>query len=127
MIAWPSASGTRTPAESLSTLNGSPVRPETYATEFAQLPKDAGMPAIRLRHVRHTAATMLLDSGMTPSQHPNGWVTTQASATKSAARVITEGLRLESDPSIRVTTISPGVTETELVTRHSLPENRDTT
>jgi NADP-dependent 3-hydroxy acid dehydrogenase YdfG len=36
------------------------------------------------------------------------------SATKSAAGVITEGLRLESDPSIRVTTISPGVTETEL-------------
>jgi NADP-dependent 3-hydroxy acid dehydrogenase YdfG len=36
------------------------------------------------------------------------------SATKSAAGVITEGLRLESNPSIRVTTISPGVTETEL-------------
>jgi NADP-dependent 3-hydroxy acid dehydrogenase YdfG len=37
------------------------------------------------------------------------------SATKFAVRAITEGLRLESDPSIRVTTISPGVTETELL------------
>jgi NADP-dependent 3-hydroxy acid dehydrogenase YdfG len=36
-------------------------------------------------------------------------------ATKFAARAITEGLRLESDPAIRVTTISPGVTETELL------------
>jgi NADP-dependent 3-hydroxy acid dehydrogenase YdfG len=37
------------------------------------------------------------------------------SATKSAAGVITEGLRLESDPGIRVTTVCPGVTETELL------------
>ena len=36
-------------------------------------------------------------------------------ATKFAARAITEGLRLESDPAIRVTTVSPGVTETELL------------
>jgi NADP-dependent 3-hydroxy acid dehydrogenase YdfG len=36
------------------------------------------------------------------------------SATKFAAWAITEGLRLESDPSIRVTTISPGVVESEL-------------
>ncbi|NGN63342.1 SDR family oxidoreductase [Streptomyces sp. A7024] len=35
-------------------------------------------------------------------------------ATKYAARAITEGLRLESDPSIRVTTVSPGVVESEL-------------
>ncbi|MCO5969472.1 SDR family oxidoreductase [Actinoallomurus soli] len=34
--------------------------------------------------------------------------------TKYAAWAITEGLRLESDPSIRVTTISPGVTTSEL-------------
>jgi NADP-dependent 3-hydroxy acid dehydrogenase YdfG len=34
--------------------------------------------------------------------------------TKFAAWAITEGLRLESDPGIRVTTISPGLTETEL-------------
>lgn len=36
------------------------------------------------------------------------------SATKYAAWALTEGLRLESDPSIRVTTISPGVVESEL-------------
>jgi len=36
------------------------------------------------------------------------------SATKYAAWALTKGLRLESDPSIRVTTISPGVVETEL-------------
>lgn len=34
--------------------------------------------------------------------------------TKYAAWAITEGLRLELDPSIRVTTISPGVVESEL-------------
>ncbi|MFS0898275.1 SDR family oxidoreductase [Mycolicibacterium litorale] len=36
------------------------------------------------------------------------------SATKHAAWAITEGLRQESDPAIRVTTISPGVVESEL-------------
>lgn len=36
------------------------------------------------------------------------------SATKFAAWAITEGLRQELDPSIRVTTISPGVTSSEL-------------
>jgi NADP-dependent 3-hydroxy acid dehydrogenase YdfG len=36
------------------------------------------------------------------------------SATKHAAWAISEGLRQEADPSIRVTTISPGVVESEL-------------
>ncbi|MFI9487523.1 SDR family oxidoreductase [Promicromonospora sp. NPDC052451] len=36
------------------------------------------------------------------------------SATKFAAWAVTEGLRMESDPSIRATTITPGTVETEL-------------
>jgi len=36
------------------------------------------------------------------------------SATKFAAWAITEGLRQESEPGLRVTTVSPGVTESEL-------------
>jgi len=36
------------------------------------------------------------------------------SATKHAAWAVTEGLRQESDPSIRVTTLSPGVVTSEL-------------
>jgi NADP-dependent 3-hydroxy acid dehydrogenase YdfG len=47
------------------------------------------------------------------------------SGTKFAAWAITEGLRLESDPGIRVTTISPGVTETELVDSVSDPAARE--
>jgi NADP-dependent 3-hydroxy acid dehydrogenase YdfG len=41
-------------------------------------------------------------------------------ATKHAAWAITEGLRQEADPSIRVTTISPGVTQSELA--HSITD-----
>jgi NADP-dependent 3-hydroxy acid dehydrogenase YdfG len=47
------------------------------------------------------------------------------SGTKFAAWAITEGLRLESDPGIRVTTISPGVTETELVDSVTDPAARE--
>jgi NADP-dependent 3-hydroxy acid dehydrogenase YdfG len=47
------------------------------------------------------------------------------SATKSAACAITEGLRLESDPKIKVTTICPGVTETELISSIGDPAARD--
>jgi integrase len=46
-------------------------RPQTYSAEFARLAKAAGVPAIRLHDVRHTAATMLLDSGTTPSATAN--------------------------------------------------------
>lgn len=42
-------------------------------------------------------------------------------ATKYAAWALTEGLRQESDPSIRVTTISPGVVESELATHITDP------
>jgi NADP-dependent 3-hydroxy acid dehydrogenase YdfG len=47
------------------------------------------------------------------------------SGTKFAAWAITEGLRLESDPGIRVTTISPGVTETELLNSTTDPAARE--
>lgn len=42
-------------------------------------------------------------------------------ATKYAAWAITEGLRMEVDPSIRVTTVSPGVVESELAETISDP------
>jgi integrase len=45
--------------------DGSPIRPETYSAAFARRSKAAGVPAIRLHDVRHTAATMLLDGGTT--------------------------------------------------------------
>lgn len=44
------------------------------------------------------------------------------SATKYAAWALTEGLRQESDPSIRVTTISPGVVQSELADHITDPE-----
>lgn len=47
--------------------DGSPIRPETYSNDFSRHSKDAGVPVIRLHDVRHTAATMLLDGGTTPS------------------------------------------------------------
>jgi NADP-dependent 3-hydroxy acid dehydrogenase YdfG len=43
------------------------------------------------------------------------------SATKYAAWALTEGLRQESDPGIRVTTVSPGVVESELAEHISDP------
>ncbi|MGW4057875.1 SDR family oxidoreductase [Amycolatopsis sp. NPDC004747] len=46
-------------------------------------------------------------------------------ATKYAARAITEGLRLEAGPGIRVTTISPGVTESELADSITEPGARE--
>lgn len=47
------------------------------------------------------------------------------SATKFAAWALTEGLRQESDPSIRVTTVSPGVTESELAQHITDPHAAD--
>ncbi|OBF56714.1 integrase [Mycobacterium sp. 852002-53434_SCH5985345] len=47
--------------------DGSPIRPETYSKAFAAHCAAAGVPLIRLHDVRHTAATMLLDGGTTPS------------------------------------------------------------
>jgi integrase len=63
------ALGERYPDTGFVAVNedGSPIRPETYSAEFARLAKAAGVPAIRLHDVPHTAATMLLDSGTTPS------------------------------------------------------------
>lgn len=42
--------------------DGSPIRPEWYTDEFQRQAKAAGLPVIRL-DARHTAATILLDSG----------------------------------------------------------------
>ena len=63
------ALGERYPDTGFVAVNedGYPIRPETYSTDFARLAKAAGVPAIRLHDVRHTAATMLLDGGTTPS------------------------------------------------------------
>lgn len=47
--------------------DGSPIRPETYSKAFAAHCAAAGVSVIRLHDVRHTAATMLLDGGTTPS------------------------------------------------------------
>ena len=47
------------------------------------------------------------------------------SGTKYAAWAITEGLRQEADPGIRVTTISPGVVESELATHITDPGARE--
>jgi len=46
-------------------------------------------------------------------------------ATKYAARAITEGLRLEAEPGIRVTTVSPGVVESELADTITEPGARE--
>ncbi|WP_433435444.1 SDR family oxidoreductase [Nonomuraea sp. CA-141351] len=46
-------------------------------------------------------------------------------ATKYAAWAITEGLRLEVDPSIRVTTISPGIVESEIADSITEPETKE--
>lgn len=45
--------------------------------------------------------------------------------TKYAAWAISEGLRLESEPWLRVTTITPGVTESELADTISEPQARE--
>jgi NADP-dependent 3-hydroxy acid dehydrogenase YdfG len=47
------------------------------------------------------------------------------SATKFAAWAITEGLRQESEPGLRVTTVSPGVTESELAEHITDPLARE--
>ncbi|WP_239591546.1 site-specific integrase [Mycolicibacterium tusciae] len=63
------ALGDQYPDTGLVAVNedGYPIRPETYSTELARLATAAGVPTIRLHDVRHTAATMLLDGGTTPS------------------------------------------------------------
>lgn len=63
------AIGSEYPDTGLVAVNviGLPIRPETYSGEFMRHAKDAGVPLIRLHDVRHTAATMLLDRGTTPS------------------------------------------------------------
>lgn len=61
--------GGRWPDTGLVAVNadGTPIRPETYSAEFTRQAKAAEVPVIRLHDVRHTAATMMLDSGNTVS------------------------------------------------------------
>ncbi|MFI8976502.1 tyrosine-type recombinase/integrase [Nocardia asteroides] len=47
--------------------DGSLIRPEWYSDEFQRQAKAAGVPVIRLHDARHTAATVLLDSGVSVS------------------------------------------------------------
>ncbi len=47
--------------------DGEPIRPEWYTDEFQRCAKSAGLPVIRLHDARHTAATILLDSGASVS------------------------------------------------------------
>lgn len=47
--------------------DGSAIRPEWYTDEFQRQAKAAGLPVIRLHDARHTAATILLDSGASVS------------------------------------------------------------
>lgn len=44
--------------------DGTPIRPEWFTDEFQRQAKAAGVPVIRLHDARHTAATILLDSGV---------------------------------------------------------------
>ncbi|MEM1027217.1 MAG: SDR family oxidoreductase [Planctomycetota bacterium] len=46
-------------------------------------------------------------------------------ATKFAVRALSEGVRMESDGSIRVTNISPGAVKTELADHISVPETKE--
>ena len=47
--------------------DSSEIRPEWYTDEFQREAKAAGLPVIRLHDTRHTAATILLDSGASVS------------------------------------------------------------
>ena len=46
--------------------HGGPIAPETVTREFAAALKDAGLPAMRLHDLRHSAATLLLVQGVHP-------------------------------------------------------------
>lgn len=46
--------------------DGEPMRPEWYGDEVRRQMTAASVPRIRLKDIRHTAATMLLDSGASP-------------------------------------------------------------
>ncbi|ATL71699.1 site-specific integrase [Nocardia terpenica] len=47
--------------------DGTPIRPEWYGDEVKRQMTAAGVPVIRLKDMRHTAATILLDSGAQPA------------------------------------------------------------
>jgi integrase len=45
---------------------GQPISPDAYGDRFARIAKAAGLPAIRLHDLRHTAATLMHESGEVP-------------------------------------------------------------
>jgi len=53
--------------------DGSPIRPQTYSSDFTRHSKAAGVRAIGLHDVRHTAATMLL-AGRTTAVATAKWL-----------------------------------------------------
>ena len=69
---------------------------------------------VNVRGLLHGIAAVLPHFGRQGGGHEVYPTSAVYSASKFAAWAITEGLRMESDPSIRVTTITPGTVESEL-------------
>jgi len=72
---------------------GEPFHPSTWGHMFDKLVKAAGVRRVRLHDVRHTAATLMLQAGVTPvvvagilGHPPNVLLTTYAHALPDAKR-----------------------------------------
>jgi integrase len=47
--------------------DGRPILPRTYTDRFTRAAKNAGVPVITLRNVRHTSVSVMLDAGVPPT------------------------------------------------------------